>query len=109
MQAANEKHPIALVHLAKIFEKGQHMPQDLSAAADYYKQAADLGDIPAAYAYGVICRDGVGVPIDAKVAQEYLDLASAAGYTHPKPASRDDVPIWGPAPRPKSLGSATYS
>ncbi|MEI6723606.1 MAG: tetratricopeptide repeat protein, partial [Betaproteobacteria bacterium] len=50
--AAREKIEAVLI-LANIFDKGAEVPRDALLAAGYFRRAADLGDIEAAYRYAL--------------------------------------------------------
>ena len=52
---------------------------NFSAAADYFRRAAEAGDGNSAYSYGVLLREGKGVPLDTDKAAFWLKRASDEG------------------------------
>ena len=65
--------------LGTFFERGFGMERDLIFAADYYRQAADLGDPKGAINYALACEYGRGVPTNAALALAYYEAAARAG------------------------------
>lgn len=53
-RALNDKDPIAMVLLAELYQEGLGIPQDKLKAKQWYEQAANLGEVNAIYALGII-------------------------------------------------------
>ena len=52
------------MNLAHMYANGLGIPQDLTRAADYYRQAGELGFGAGAFALAQLYRDGRCVPQD---------------------------------------------
>ena len=61
--------------MAEIFKVGEGVSLDLQQSLEYYKSAADLGDIDAAFELFKIYNEGIGVKKDREIAEKYLNLA----------------------------------
>ena len=69
--------PRAMGQLGFRYENGFGVPQNYIAAADLYRQAAELGDPFAQSRLGLIYDRGHGVPVDLILSYKWLDLAAA--------------------------------
>ena len=65
--------------LGTFYERGFGMEEDLVAAADYYRQAADLGNAKGALNYAIACEYGRGVQTNEAIALAYYEAAARAG------------------------------
>jgi len=77
--AAAGGDPLAAFEVASRFADGRGVPQDLSAAIDWYRRAAEAGLAPAQYRLGSLYEKGVGTARDAKTAAEWYTKAAALG------------------------------
>ena len=77
--AAAGGNPLAAVEVASRFADGRGVPQDLAAAIDWYRRAAEAGLAPAQYRLGSLYEKGTGTARDAKVAAEWYAKAAALG------------------------------
>ncbi|CAI9411653.1 hypothetical protein ANOBCDAF_02502 [Pleomorphomonas sp. T1.2MG-36] len=77
--AAAGGDPLAAFEVASRFADGRGVPQDLSAAIDWYRRAAEAGLAPAQYRLGSLYEKGVGTARDAKTATEWYTKAAALG------------------------------
>jgi hypothetical protein len=79
-KAAAQGHAGALYNLGVLAIQGDDSAKpDFAKAADYFKRAADAGDDNGAYSYGVLLRDGKGVPLDTALAAAWLKRAADGG------------------------------
>ncbi len=74
--------PKALYAYGLSLARGEGIKQDLAAAAEWFRQAADMGNADAQYQLGLLYGRGEGVSQDFVKARELLQKASMAG--HPK-------------------------
>ncbi|MCM5558187.1 peptidoglycan-binding protein [Pleomorphomonas sp. JP5] len=77
--AAASGDPQAAFEVASRFADGRGVPQDLSAAIDWYRRSAEAGLAPAQYRLGSMYEKGVGTARDAKTAAEWYTKAAALG------------------------------
>ncbi|WP_370675691.1 peptidoglycan-binding protein [Pleomorphomonas sp. PLEO] len=77
--AAASGSPLAAVEVASRFADGRGVPQDLGAAIDWYRRAAEAGLAPAQYRLGSLYEKGIGTARDAKTAAGWYAKASALG------------------------------
>ena len=77
--AAAGGDPLAAFEVASRFADGRGVPQDLSAAIDWYRRSAEAGLAPAQYRLGSLYEKGVGTARDAKAAAEWYTKAAALG------------------------------
>lgn len=77
--AAASGDPLAAFEVASRFADGRGVPQDLSAAIDWYRRSAETGLAPAQYRLGSLYEKGVGTARDAKTAAEWYTKAAALG------------------------------
>ena len=69
----------AQLELGRLYEFGEHVPQDHAAAAKWYRAAMDGGSGRAAYRLGRLVRRGLGVPQDFDAANRYVEVAAELG------------------------------
>ena len=69
-------HEEALFALAEIYFHGDGVEQDIDMALGYYEQAADCGNVRAAYKLAKIYRDGDGIEKDIETALDYYERAA---------------------------------
>lgn len=77
--AAAGGSPLAAVEVASRFADGRGVPQDLAAAVDWYRRAAEAGLAPAQYRLGSLYEKGTGTARDAKEAAEWYGKAAQQG------------------------------
>lgn len=65
--------------LGTFYERGFGTDRDPVFAADYYRQAADLGDAKGALNYGLALEYGRGVPTNAALALAYYEASARGG------------------------------
>lgn len=72
----------ALAHtlVARIHAEGLGVPKDEALAASWYKRAAELGDVNAAFAYGVMLAEGRGIEKNRAAAAEMFERAARTGH-----------------------------
>ena len=76
-KAAQQGVPGALYNLGALaLQRGEGKDPDFAAAAKFFRQAADAGDAESAYSYGVLVREGKGVPLDTDEAAKWLKRAA---------------------------------
>lgn len=73
------KDPAAMTLVGVLNEGGLGVPQNLEAAAEWYRLAADAGDRPAMVALALMRLDGRGVERDRKIAADLFRRAAEAG------------------------------
>ena len=92
---AQHGHAEAQFYLGVMYSKGWGVPQDDTAAAQWYRQAATQGLAEAQFNLGWMSIRGVGVPQDLVEAYRWLDLAATrfpSGESHDKAVhARDTV------------------
>jgi uncharacterized protein len=66
--------------MGTIYEQGLGVPQDLEAAARWYRRAADGGNPSAQYNLGIFYQFGKGVPKDPTEAARWLLKAAEQGH-----------------------------
>jgi len=79
--------PASQFFLATMYYEGKGVPRDRKIAADWFRKAAEQGDVNAQYRLGVMYLKGDGVPQDKKEASSWLrkaagqrDAKTKAGY-----------------------------
>jgi TPR repeat protein len=78
---ANEGEPSAQYNIGLMYDKGQSVVQDCSAAMSWYRKAADQGHVLAQFALGAMYFDGTrGAPQDYGQALEWYLKAAKQGY-----------------------------
>ncbi len=82
-QADTDGDPVdraqVLTDLAAVLEQGGPGQQDLARAAEFYRQAADLGHLEAMTSLGLLYQNGTGVTQDFAEALRLYEQAAAAG------------------------------
>ena len=66
--------------LGSLYAQGQGVPQDYSAAAQWFRRAAEQGHVGAQFNLGVRYHEGRGVPRDAIQAAEWFRRAAQQGF-----------------------------
>jgi TPR repeat protein len=69
----------AQFHLAKLFYKGQGVPQDYGEALKWFQRAAEQGDVYAQFNTGFMYEKGQGVPQDYVTAAKWYRRAAYQG------------------------------
>lgn len=83
-RAAAKGHMVACNDLGAIYYEGRlGQTKDVSRAYEWFVRSADLGYGEAMKNLGVMYRDGIGVPADAKQALKWFALARLAGMQIP--------------------------
>jgi uncharacterized protein len=77
---ADEGDARARFMMGTIYEQGLGVPQDLEAAARWYRLAADGGNASAQYNLGIFYQFGKGVPQDPAEAARWLLKAAEQGH-----------------------------
>ena len=81
LPAADEKkHPAAQFYVGYMHEKGYGVDQSYEKALEYYRLAADQGNVLALNNIGFMYENGYGVDQSYKKALEYYRLAAEQGY-----------------------------
>jgi TPR repeat protein len=70
----------ALTRLGWMYEAGMGVDADLARAAEYFTQAAELGNAEAMYAIAVMYLTGSGKPLDTDRGEAWLRKSAALGY-----------------------------
>ena len=83
-EAADQGHAQAQCSLGVVYEQGQGVAQDYSAAMKWYRMAADQGDAQAQYNLGVMYYQGQGVPQNISEALRWLYKAQVQGHERAK-------------------------
>lgn len=77
---ANAGNPDAEFRVGVEFELGGHVPKDPAKAAEWYRKAADQGDVKGEHSLGVLYESGTGVPLDYARAAELYRKAAEKGF-----------------------------
>lgn len=75
-----------LCNIGYAFDVGDTVPVDKFKAVEYYRKAAEKGDIVAHYNMGVCYENGVGVSRDIEIAKYWYKKASEQGYNQAQQA-----------------------
>ena len=78
--ADNPTDAPALTLMGELYRSGLGVRRDLSAAASYYKLAADRGDAQGAFALGRAYLEGAGIEKDLGKAQQAFEQAAKANH-----------------------------
>ena len=78
--AASHGDPQAHTLVARIHDEGAGVPKDAITAARWYARAAELCDVPALFAYGLMLAEGRGVGRDMTQAADVLEMAALSGH-----------------------------
>ena len=70
----------ALTRLGWMYEIGMGVDADLERAAQYFSEAAELGNEEAMYAIAVMYLTGTGKPLDPDAGREWLQRSADLGY-----------------------------
>ena len=73
-------HPQAMYELGVALYIGEGVVENEDQAARYFRKAAKLGNVPAAYMYGECLLDGVGVARDRAKALTWLVRSAQSGH-----------------------------
>jgi len=79
-ELAKKGDPLAHTLIARIHDEGLGVPKNPSLAAQWYKRAAELGDVNAAFAYGAMLAEGRGVEKDRTAAGAMFERAARTGH-----------------------------
>jgi TPR repeat protein len=80
-----DEDPRSLYQLGFMYDHGEGVTQDGKQAAEWYRKAAEKGNIQAQYRLGVLYANGYGVEQDLKEAAKWYKKAAAQGF----PPARD--------------------
>jgi TPR repeat protein len=69
------------MQFASLYELGRGVPRDYAQAAEWYRKAADQGDLVAQYSLGLYYRDGQGVTQNYSQAAYWLQKAAMGDYS----------------------------
>jgi len=78
--AASKGNPQAHTLVARIHDEGRGIPRDTITAARWYARGAELCDVAALFAYGLMLAEGRGVGKDRALAGEMLEKAAISGH-----------------------------
>ena len=78
--AADQGHAKAQYNLGTMYENGQGVAQDYSAAMKWYRMAADQGDAQAQGNLGCMYYKGKGIPQNTSQALRWFHKAQAQGH-----------------------------
>ena len=79
VSAAREGDPKALFQIGMRYSNGTGVPQDMSASARWFEEAANRGFAPAQYSLGSLHEKGIGVARDLDRAADWYGRAAAQG------------------------------
>ncbi len=80
-KAAGAGHPASHTLIGRLYAEGLGVPKDDKAAADWYTRGAELGDVNAAFALGLIYAQGRGgFEKDYAKAAELFETAARTGH-----------------------------
>ena len=79
-QKAEAGDPRAHTLIARIHAEGLGVKKNPALAAQWYKRAAELGDVDGIFAYGVILAEGRGVKVDRAGAAQMFERAAKTGH-----------------------------
>jgi len=78
---------VVLSYPARVLGRLYDDAHDKTKAGQYYEtarqqweKAANAGDADAQYQLGVMCREGLGIPVDAAQARVWFEKAAAQGH-----------------------------
>jgi TPR repeat protein len=80
LDRARSGDAVAQTLLGELLSRGLGVKQDLAAAADWYRLAADRGDAEALYALGRLHLEGRGVKQDFEKAADLFENAAEQGH-----------------------------
>jgi uncharacterized protein len=83
---AERGDPNAQTRLGFMYATGRGVPQNMTAAAEWYRRGAEQGHAMAQYLLGLLYDKGQGVPRDVVEAHRWLNLSAARAGK----ADRDD-------------------
>jgi len=75
-QQAAAGSAVAQFHLGEVFQRGQHVPQDMTAAHHFYNLAATQGHIRAQFRLGFLYERGLGVKQNFATAARFYHRAA---------------------------------
>jgi len=81
IQEAQQGNAQAQQALAKMYSKGEGVPQDFNEAAKWYKKAAEQGSAESQYYLAGAYEWGLGVPEDSNKAFKWYKKAAKQGWT----------------------------
>ena len=82
----SDDDPRSFYQIGFMYDHGEGVPQDGKEAAEWYRKAAEKGNIPAQYRLGVIYANGYGVEQDMKEAEKWYKKAANQGFQPAKEA-----------------------
>ncbi len=84
--AETNNHAYAQYFLARMYERGEGVPQDRKAAAKWYRKAAEQGVNDAQFHLATMYENGDGVPKDMEYAYGWYSVAAHLGSAKAGPA-----------------------
>ncbi len=78
--AAEQNDPAAIFEIARRYTNGIGTEKNLEKAAVWYKQAANLGYVPAQYLIGNFNEKGIGIPKDRTMPEAWYEQAAENGH-----------------------------
>ncbi len=97
-QLTDQGDRVARTRLARLYETGQGVPQDIVRAARLYEKAAFMGDPEAQFTLAGLFLEGRGVPADRMLSVVWLRKAAANG--HPEARAIVGLPPLASSPEP---------
>ncbi len=84
--AETDNHAYAQYFLARMYERGEGVPQDRKTAAKWYRKAAEKGVNDAQFRLASMYESGEGVPKDMEYAYGWYSVAAHLGSAKAAPA-----------------------
>ena len=84
--AETSRHAYAQYFLARMYERGEGVAQDVKVAAKWYRKAAEGGVTDAQFRLAAMYESGQGVPQDREYAYGWYSVAEHLGSTKAGPA-----------------------
>lgn len=85
--AETADHAYSQYFLARMYESGQGVEQNLETAAEWYRRAAEKGVGDAQYRLGGLYERGEGLPVDLEYAYGWYSVAAHVGNAKGKMAA----------------------
>jgi uncharacterized protein len=82
----SDDDPRSFYQVGYMYDHGEGVPQDGKEAAEWYRKAAEKGNVAAQYRLGVVYANGYGVEQDMKEAEKWYKKAAMQGFQPAKDA-----------------------
>lgn len=80
LEADKRNEPQAATLLGRLYQEGLGVKRDPVAAANWFRRAAELGDIEGTFAFGVMLAEGDGIKKNREGAAQLFEKAAAQGH-----------------------------